>query len=279
MALVRMKTTFGVAKFRGFLLVASFSMAIEFLMGFADSVIAGNLLGETALAGLNLLQPPMNFVSFVACLLGTGTAICFSTEIGRFDRARATEMFSQGLWSALLVGGLGMLTFVVGRDAFLGMFGASQDVLGYSVPYWNWFVPNVLLEPVAVLMASAVYADGGARLCLGSYLLQLSGNCGLSFVLCKAMGISGCALGTTLGNIGAIAILSCHFLRRAHTLRIVRHFAFGDLLQICKSSFGDASVRLCWAALFMLLNTYVISRFGSANLPVLNVVLAVIGFS
>ena len=93
MALVRMKTTFGVAKFRGFLLVASFSMAIEFLMGFADSVIAGNLLGETALAGLNLLQPPMNFVSFVACLLGTGTAICFSTEIGRFDRTRATEMF------------------------------------------------------------------------------------------------------------------------------------------------------------------------------------------
>ncbi len=279
MALVWMKTTFGVAKFRGFLLVASFSMAIEFLMGFADSVIAGNLLGETALAGLNLLQPPMNFVSFVACLLGTGTAICFSTEIGRFDRARATEMFSQGLWSALLVGGLGILTFVVGRDAFLGMFGASQDVLGYTVPYWNWFVPNVLLEPVAVLMASAVYADGGARLCLGSYLLQLSGNCGLSFVLCKAMGISGCALGTTLGNIGAIAVLSCHFLRRAHTLRIVRHFAFGDLLQICKSSFGDASVRLCWAALFMLLNTYVISRFGSANLPVLNVVLAVIGFS
>ena len=274
-----MKTAFGVAKFRGFLLVASFSMAIEFLMGFADNVIAGNLLGETALAGLNLLQPPMNLVSFVACLLGTGTAICFSLETGRFDSVRAKEMFSQGFWSAALIGCVGMLVFVFGRDTFLGMFGASPSVLGYAVPYWNWFVPNALLEPLAILLANAVYADGGARLCLVSYIVQLGGNCGASFFLCKAMGISGCALGTTIGNLVAIAVLACHFLRRSHTLRLVRHFVFGDLLRICRSSFGDASVRLCWAALFLLLNAFVIGRFGSEALPVLNVVLAVIGFS
>ena len=122
-----MKTTFGVAKFKGFLLVATFSMLIEFLMGFADSVIAGNLLGETALAGLNLLQSPMNFVSFVACLLGTGTAICFSTEIGRFDRDRAAELFSQGVFGAALFGVVGMAAFVVGRDAFLCMFGGRRS--------------------------------------------------------------------------------------------------------------------------------------------------------
>jgi hypothetical protein len=100
---------FGVVKFRGFLVVASISMVIEFLMGLADSVIAGNLLGETALAGLNLLQPPMNLVSFFACLIGTGTAICFSFETGRFRHERACEMFSQGFWSAVLLGGCGVL--------------------------------------------------------------------------------------------------------------------------------------------------------------------------
>ena len=274
-----MKTSFGVAKFRGFLLVASFSMAIEFLMGFADSVIAGNLLGETALAGLNLLQPPMNLVSFVACLIGTGTAICFSLETGRFDLERATEMFSQGFWGAALFGCVGMLVAALGRDAFLGMFGASQAVLGYAVPYWNWFLPCILLEPLAVLLASSVYADGGGRLCFWAYLVQLGSNCGTSFFLCKAMGMSGCALGTTIGNLAAIVVLSSHFLRREHTLRLAFHFSFADLWEICRSSFGDASSRLCWAALFILLNAYVIGRFGSESLPVLNVVLAVIGFS
>ena len=277
----RMKrtTAFGVAKFRGFLIVATFSMVIEFLMGLADSVIAGNLLGETALAGLNLLQPPMNLVSFIACLLGTGTAICFSLETGRFQHDRACEMFSQGLWSAMLLGVICMLALALGRDAFLGLFGASKEVLGYTVPYWNWFVACAFLEPVAVLLANAVYADGGTRLCFWSYVAQLGGNCGVSVVLCKAMGISGCAIGTIVGNLVAIAVLSCHFLRRGHTLQLVRHFAMGDLVRICRSSFGDASVRLCWAALFMLLNAFVISHYGPEKLPVLSVVLAVLGFS
>lgn len=272
-------TTFGVAKFRGFLLVASFSMVIEFLMGLADSVIAGNLLGETALAGLNLLQPPMNFVSFVACLLGTGTAICFSLETGRFNRDRAAEMFSQGFWSAVLLGGVGVLAFAFGRDAFLGMFGATAEELRYAVPYWNWFAVCALLEPVAVLLANSVYADGGTRLCFWSYVAQLGSNCGVSFVLCKAMGMSGCAIGTIIGNVLAIAVLSTHFLRRAHTLRLVRHFSPGDLWRICRISFGDASVRLCWAALFALLNVFVIRHYGAKMLPVLSVVLAVLGFS
>ena len=274
-----MKTAFGVAKFRSFLVVASFSMVIEFLMGLADSVIAGHLLGERALAGLNLLQPPMNIVSFVACLLGTGTAICFSLETGRFNRDRAAEMFSQGFWSAVLLGGIGVLAFALGRDAFLGLFGATADELGYAVPYWNWFMVCALLEPVAVLLANSVYADGGTRLCFWSYVAQLGSNCGISFVLCKAMGMAGCAIGTIVGNSLAIAILSTHFLRRAHTLRLVRHFSPGDLWRICSISFGDASVRLCWAALFALLNVFVIRHYGAKMLPVLSVVLAVLGFS
>ena len=274
-----MNNAFGVIKFRSLLVVASLAMLIEYLMGLADSVIAGNLLGETALAGLNLLQPPMNIVTFVSCLIGTGTAICFSLETGRLNRPRATAFFSQGFWSALLLGGLVMALFVFGRDRFLHAFGATPEVLGYAIPYWNWFTPCALLEPVTVLLASAVYADGDSRACFWSYLVQLGSNCGLSFILCKTMGISGCALGTVIGNATAIAILASHFLKRSNTLRIVRHFTLPDLTHICRSSFGDASVRLCWAALFTLLNAYVIKHFGSETLPILSVVLTILGFS
>ena len=273
------KDNFGVIKFRSLLAVASMAMLIEYLMGLSDNVIAGHILGETALSGLNLLQSPMNLVSFVACLLGTGTAICFSLETGRFDRKRADEMFSQGFWSALVLGGLMIPTFILGRDAFLGMFGAGDEVLGYAVPYWNWFVPCVLLEPLAVLMASSVYADGDARLCFWSYVAQLCSNFESSFVLCRCFGIAGCAMGTVVGNITAIVVLSCHFMRKANTLRLVPHFLFRDLSRICRSSFGDASVRLCWAGLFVLLNSFVIAHFGAGMLPVLTVVLTVIGFS
>ena len=39
------RQSFGVGKFKGLLLVGCFSLLVEFLLDFASSVIAGNLLG------------------------------------------------------------------------------------------------------------------------------------------------------------------------------------------------------------------------------------------
>jgi len=270
---------FGVAKYRGFLLTATFASLIEFLMGLSDSVVSGHILGESALAAVNLLQPPMNVVSFFACLLGTGTAIRFSFEIGRFDRARANAFFSQGLWGAMTTGGALALTFLLGRDLFLSLFDAAPAVTELARTYWTWFIPCAFLEPVAVLLANACYADGDGRLCTLSYGAQLLGNVGFSFVLTRWMGIGGCALGTVLGNLAAIAVLACHFRRVSNTLAVRRHFRFGDLAAICRSSFGDASSRLCQAVLFFVFTKYVLDRFGAPALPVASVVIAVLGFT
>ena len=64
--------SFGIAKFRSLLLAGTLTVVIEFLMGFSDSVVAGNMLGEQALAGVNLLMPVMTAVTFFAGLVGGG---------------------------------------------------------------------------------------------------------------------------------------------------------------------------------------------------------------
>ena len=275
----RVELKFCVSKFKGLLLAATMSMLVEYLMGLSDSIVVGNMLSEEALAGLNLLQSPMNVVSFFANLIGTGTAILFALEVGRFNRDRANQFFSQGLWSALVLGGILVTTFVLGRDAFLGFFGASREVQAYATTFWNWYVACAALELLAVLLSSSCYADGDGRICMCSYAVQLVGNCGLSIVLTHVMGMAGCALGTVLGNLGAVLTLSLHFFKKANTLKVVRHFRLRDAWSIGQASFGDASTRLCWAGLFFLLNMYVISRFGSRMLPALSVVMAVLGFS
>ena len=271
--------SFCVSKYRGLLLAATFSTLIEFLMGLADGVVAGNLLGETALGAVNLMQPPMNLISFFALLVGTGAAICFSVETGRFERRRAAEMFSMGLWGTLLVGFALMAAMLAGRGAFFALMGADDVTCRLAAQYWNWFLPCALLEPVAVLLANACYADGDSRLCVVSYICQFVGNCLFSVPLTLAMGISGCALGTLLGNLMAIGVLSVHFRRPTNTLQIVRHFSFSDLLHIVKISFGDASSRLGNALLFLLLGRYVIGHFGSGMLPVLGAAVTVMGLS
>ncbi len=270
---------FCVTKFKGLLFAATLSMLSEFLMGLSDSIVAGNMLGESALAAINVLQTPMNAISFFAWLIGTGTAICFSLEVGRFDKKRASEMFSQGAYSAVGVGLLLLGFMMFGRNAFFDALGADAEVRSLATSYWNWFAPCAVLEPLVVLLSAACYADGDSRLCVKSYVAQLSCNVGLSIALTKVMGVGGCGLGTTIGNAVTLCVLSLHFRNKANTLAFTRHFSFADLWALCRNSFGDASTRLCWAALFFFINKYVIDHYGSGMLPVAGVAIALIGVS
>lgn len=270
---------FGITKFRQLLFLASCGMCAEFLLALADTVIAGHLIGEGALAGINLLQPIFNFIQFTAALIGTGTAIRFSLETGRLNTRRANEIFSQGFWSVLIFGSVLLLAFIFGREAFLGFFGASEETVSYARSYWVWYAPCVLFLPMTLYLTSVVYADGDMLSCTFSYVSLIGGNIVASYFLCKKMGLGGCALGTVCGNFAAIVSLSTHFLRNSNTLRLIRHFKFSDLLLICQSSFADASVSLCWSLLFLMLAKLVVMLFGSEMLPVLSVVLACVNLT
>lgn len=271
---------FGVEKFKGLLVAGSFSTLVEFLMGFSDSVVAGHLLGEQALAGVNLLSPVISAVTFFAGLVGVGMGVNYSAEMGRCNAARARQIFSQGLWTALIAGGALVAALALGREAFIGFMGPSPEIAAHAAGYWKWYVPAGVLEPLVILLVNVAMADGDARLCFTCYVVQLTVNFCASFAAVKflGMGVGGCSLGTLVTDAVALLLLCCHFLRKTNTFRLVRHFDLRDTVRMVKSSFGDASSFLCTAALFFFLNKYVIARYGSGVLPVLSTVIATIGF-
>ena len=271
--------TFATAKFRSFLPAATFAMLTEFLLGLADMVIAGNVLGEEALSAVNLMQPVLNAVSFLALLVGTGASVLFATAIGGFQERRAHEMFTQGLLSALGLGGLLMVALACARGPVLALLGAAPAVTAGANAFWLWFLPCAVLEPLAFLLVNMCYADGDARLGFFAYGAQLVVKVSVSVPCTMAFGLAGCAFGTVLGNLAALAVLCGHFFRKGCNLRLVRHFSLRDTFRICWCAAGDAALKLCYAILFFLLNAYVIARFGSDRLPVLAVVTTVMGIA
>ena len=269
---------FGIVQFRKLLVVGSFSVAVEFLMGLSDSVVGGHLLGESALAAIGLLAPVLTSITFFAGLCGVGMGINYALASGRCQTRRAHEIFTQGLWTALAGGLLLAGALWAFGDAFLGFMAPGAEIAGHARDYLRCYVPSALLEPVVVLLVNAAMADGDGRLCLVSYAVQLTVNVAVSLLAVGFLGAGGLALGTLAANLCAVAILSVHFARRSNTFRLVRHFSPRDTLRIWASSFGDASSFLCTAALFFLLNKYVVVRFGGGMLPVLSVVIATLGF-
>ena len=271
--------TFATAKFRSFLPAATFAMAAEFLMGLSDSVICGHILGEKGLSAVNLMQGVFETVTFVGMVVAVGTSVLFATELGALHARRARGYFTLGCLSSIAAGLMIASLLALVRTPVVTAFGASPEVSALASSYWLYFLPAAVLQPVAFFLGTMCYTDGDARLSFLSYLAQLGGNCLLSVPLTMAFGAAGCAAGTGLGSLLAIAVLLFHFRKKGCMLGFSRHFVLADLLRISRTSFGDASKNIGKAALMFALNAYVIAHFGSEMLPVLAVVVMTIGIS
>ena len=174
--------TFCQEKFKSQLLAASVTMAVVFLMSLSDMLIAGNMVGESAIVGINLVTPLLTLIAFVSMMIGTGTAYRFSYEMGSFHQEKAARFIGQGFLLAL---GASVVMFVAvffGQEAYCRFAQASEDVMAYLRGYYTWF-PNVAATyPLFILIQDLVYADGGTKICTYANMAQVFGNIGISIV-------------------------------------------------------------------------------------------------
>ena len=274
-----MTTSFGVRKFRALLLAGSFTVLVNYVLRLTDAVVAGNLIGTDALAGVNLAAPFLSAISFLSGLIATGMATNYSLAMGRLDRTRAHRFFVQALWSVAIFQGALSLFVLFGRNWFLGFLGAEASVSAHAADYLRWLWPFGFFDGLLALMASVCYVDGDTKLCSASYAVLFVANVVLSVLGVKlGMGAGGCAFGSLLASVLATAVLAFHFLRKTNSFRLVRHFSLADSWRIAAASFGDAAAFLCDALLFLFLSKFAIARFGSETLPVVSVATVLWGF-
>ena len=266
---------FGTDKFKKFLLAGSFTVLVNYLVKFSDVVIVGNLFGEQALAGVNLVAPCFSAITFLASLFATGMATNYSIAMGRCDTRRAHAFFIQGLWSVLLFGGLLAAAIGFGRDAYLSFVGAAPEATAFARGYLSWIWPLAVVEGLMALLIAIGYADGDTKLCTVAYGTDFVANIVISVLAARlGMGIAGCALGTVLAGMLGVFVMGFHFLRPSNTVRLVRHFRLADTWHIVYSSFGDAMTYLCEGLTVCFINKFVIGHFGSQWLPVVSVLTA-----
>ena len=274
-----MTTKFGVSKFKGLLFAGSFTVLAGYVVRLTDSIVAGNLIGADALAGVNLVSPVLAAISFLAGLIATGMATNYSLAMGRLDKTRARQFFRQAVWSVLLFGGGLALAILLGHRAFLSYLGADAAATAYAADYMRWVWPVAVCEGLQALLVALGYADGDSKLCTVSYGVVFVVNLSVSLVSVRmGMGTAGCALASVLSETAGVLVMAGHFLKKTNSFRPVRHFALMDSWRLATASFGDAAAFLCDALLFLFLNKFVIANFGSGPLPVVGVVTALWGF-
>ena len=250
-------------------------MVLTALMGIADTLIAGLLLGADAVAGICLVLPVYSLASFFAVSFSYGVPILYAEKTGAFRKEEADRCFGVGLAVASLIGGLMFLAILAGGDAFLRSYDTSGQVYAGAKEYLHWMKYAVLLLPLNELLDGMIFADGDERISLSANLTKGALKLVLSVIMCRELGVKGLAMASFISFAVSILISCIHFFRPGNTLRLNLAFSPAMLRDIMKFSIVDASTWLFASLFTVALNFFVMRQFGSELLILVSVIMLV----
>ena len=266
------KKTLMSEKYMSMLLGGTLTMMVVSALLMSDSVIAGAVVGSHAVAGITLVTPLYSLAAFFGSVFSLGVPIVYSTEMGKFNKKEADHAFGFGLLMALLVGVVLFVLVSLFGDAYLRSSGPLAAVLEEARGYLFWMRFTILLLPMQMLIAAAVYSDGDETLSTVANGVQGLGNIVASILLSRHMGVRGIGLASFLFNVVALAILLLHFLKKSNSLRWNVFFSADMLKKVVRYSIIDSSSYLFLAALTAVLNAFVSACFGADYLIVVSVI-------
>ena len=236
-------------------------MLVSFVM-MSDSLIAGIVLGKTAVEGIGLVLPIHTLATFFGCLFSLGVPVLYSTEMGKFNKRQADRVFGFGVLMSVVVGVALFLFISLFGDAFLLSCSPPEEVLNLAREYLAWIRPATLIIPMHMRLAAVVYSDGDETICNIANSVGGLGNIICSFFLSRVTGIRGIGMSTFLFTLISLLLFCIHFFRERNSLRWNLYFSARIFFDVIKYSAVDASVYLSLSAVTAVLNAFVSARFG-----------------
>ncbi len=269
---MRVQKSFVGSKYRSMLVSGTVLMVLTSVMGIADTLIAGIILGEDAVAGVCLVLPVYSLAGFFSVCFSYGVPILYAARTGAFRKEEADRCFGVGL---TVVSSLGLLMFagiLLFGEAYLKSYGPDARVYESACEYLSRMKYAVLLLPLNELLDGMLFADGDETISLTANLFQGLLKVVLSVVLCRRMGVGGLALASFISFAASILLSCLHFFRPGNTLKLKLAFSPAVFLDIIKYGLVDASTHLFISLLTVVINFFVIRQFGAEMLVLVSVI-------
>jgi putative MATE family efflux protein len=198
---------------------AFLALVAEPLFLLADAAIVGHL-GTPQLAGLGIAGAVVQTAVGLCIFLAYGTTASVARRIGAGDARGALQQGVDGMWLAVLIGGVTTLLGVLLAGWLVGLFGPSAAVQNQAATYLRWAFLGVV--PLLVMLAATGVLRGlqDTRTPLLVAVIGNLANIALNYALVYGLhlGIAGSAVGTDLaqlGSAGALVLVVVRAARRA----------------------------------------------------------------
>lgn len=259
--------------FRSALFPAILSMGGVMASTLANSLIAGNLLGGSALAVLSIVNPIYFVFATIGSLAGAGASSVAAWCTGRDDQEGCNAAVTL---AAMLSLGLSLVLALLGV-AFLGplaaLLGAEGDLLEpvrqYAAVYLFSGIGIAGIYPPYFLLK----LEGRHRLSMALFLCLAAASVGLELfcVLGLGLGLTGVALGCTAANVGT-ALTGWFLLLRGSFRLCAVSKVWPHAVKLLTAGSPAALNNLCSVLRTVALNLLLASLAGSLGLSAFSIV-------
>lgn len=195
------------------------AMMVSALYNIVDQFFIGRSVGILGNAATNVAFPLTITCTAVSLMCGIGGAANFNLSMGRGEKKEAEKYAGNAVFMLFAIGVLLCLTVRLFLRPMMVLFGATPDVLGYSLTYTGI---TSLGFPFLILTtggANLIRADGSPRYSMVCTLTGAVMNTILDplFIFKFNMGMAGAALATIIGQIVS-ALMVIGYLSRFKTV-------------------------------------------------------------
>ncbi len=189
-------------KFKEFFLPTILMSASASLSLIIDSIIVGNILGDSELAAVNLIMPLSLCFTAISAMFGIGSATCISVFKGKMDNKNANRCLTLSVmaWIAFSIVAM-ILCFTLSTEIASFLSGNSGiDNLVYD--YLKVYLIGSPFTFATLIFPHIIKADGLPRFSSNTLIIANVTNLIMDIVYmkCFGLGIAGAALATITGN-------------------------------------------------------------------------------
>ena len=228
-----------------FTLPSIIMMIVTSIYSVVDGIFVSNVVGDAALAAVNIVYPLPMVLGAFGFMLGTGGSAEVARVMGAGKPERAKEYFTT-LIIAIIVGGAVLSALCIAFIRPLSVFlGADEALLSDCVAYGAIMSAGSVFFMLQTSFQSFCVAAEKPK--MGLYLSLAAGGTNMAldylFIAVLGWGVAGAALATVAGYmVGGLIPLVYFLLPNSSTLRLVKTHLYPKML--LKSSANGSSELL-----------------------------------
>jgi putative MATE family efflux protein len=264
-----------------FFVPAFIGVFVNALYNIVDRIFIGQGVGAMALSGVSATFPVMLIVMGFGMLIGIGSGVLVSINLGKRDMEKAGQVLGTGFLLMLLVS---VLITVLGfsfKNIMLQSFGATVETIQYANDYLNIILAGTVFQVVGFSLNNIIRAEGNPRIAMMSMIICAGTNIILNpiFIFGFGWGVRGSAIATVISMIVLTIWVLYHFTSSKSVVKLkAKNIRFDTkiLLEIIAIGMAPFFMQIANSVVQGLLNAKLIAFGGDLAVGAMGIVNSVL---